>query len=289
MRRLLHHFAAAAALIRLTSGASTPTATSTTFSAAPTVPGVEVDIIYPIANAFYNITESLPVIFALQNLSAAAAFGPVIFEWYIMPYGKVGEKPQPGGVTNEEWQMTFNATNAPAGPFILVNQTNVVKWPFGPYYPDGSVYALMWTLGWSGSSGPCQSRIPLSGTLFFNINITRDEPDLAGLAGHCPQFGGRLDFDGRLSNSSCESATAKADGGNPCAVTVDAAVVTSMSSAVRSLVTASSLASAGPTPTPSPKGNAGAALRAPSLYSLVFGCNSLLLLGGMSIGMTTYY
>jgi hypothetical protein len=68
----------------------TSTASSTAPSPASTPSSIEIDVIFPIHNATYNITESLPIVFALQNLTAAAALGPFTFTWDIMPYGKVG-------------------------------------------------------------------------------------------------------------------------------------------------------------------------------------------------------
>lgn len=245
---------ALAGFTSITLAYGTSTASSTAPSPASTPSGIEVDVIFPIHNATYNITKSLPIVFALQNLTAAAALGPFTFVWDIMPYGNVGENQEPGGALNDGWWTTFTAANATTEPYILVNQTDVQKWQFEPYYPDGSVYALQWGITWNAPIQPCDSDpLGVFGALFFNINITCPEPDLGNLTGQCPQLGSVYEINTTAKNSSCSAVVSSNGTGDPCAVTVDKAMVASISSAVQSLITASAAAtSASATSTLSP-------------------------------------
>src|ERR1700678_4257344 len=86
---------ALAGITSITLAYSTSTTSSTAQSPASTPSSIEIDVIFPIHNATYNITESLPIVFALRNLTAAAALGPFTFAWDIMPYGNVGENQEP--------------------------------------------------------------------------------------------------------------------------------------------------------------------------------------------------
>jgi hypothetical protein len=224
-------------------------------SPASAPPGIiEVDVLFPIHNATYNITASLPIVFALQNLPAAAALGPFSFAWDIMPFGNVGEDQAPGGVTNDEWTARFVAANTTTEPYILVNQTDVQMWNYGPFYPAGSVYALQWYIQWDGANQPCDSDpLGVFGELFFNINIGDIEPDLENLVGTCAQLGGVYEFNRTAttlnSSTSCEAVVSRNGTGDPCAVTVDKAMVASIESAVQSLITASAAAAAWPSAT----------------------------------------
>jgi hypothetical protein len=264
---------------------STPSSTAQSPASTRGPSSVEVDVIFPIHNATYNITESLPIVFALQNLTAAAALGPFTFAWDIMPYGNVAGDQGAGGVTNDDWITTFTTASTPTEPYILVNQTNVQKWQYGPNWPRGSVYALQWVISWNGPIQPCDSD-PLGafGTLFFNIDIRGAEPDLGDLVGRCPQLGNSYAINTTAKNSSCSavvsnSISSSGSGGSEdsCAVTLDKATVGNISSAVQSLVAASAAAasaatatSASATGTLSPAGhNIAVSSDVPLLYVLV--------------------
>ena len=245
---------ALAGITSITLAYGTSTASSTAPSPASTPSSIELDVIFPIHNATYNITESLPIVFALQNLTAAAALGPFTFTWDIMPYGKVGENQEPGGVLNDVWSTTFTTANTTTEPYILVNQTNVQKWQFGPYYPHGSVYVLQWNIVWDVPIEPCNSDpLGVFGTLFFNININSPEPDLGNLIGQCPQLGSAYEINTTAKNSSCSAVVNNSSSEDSCAVTMDKAMVENISSVVQSLITASAAAtSASATGTLSP-------------------------------------
>ncbi|OKL57254.1 hypothetical protein UA08_07420 [Talaromyces atroroseus] len=227
--------------------------TSLTSSPASNTSGIEVDVIFPIHNTTYNVTNSLPIVFALQNLTAAAALGPFRFEWDIMPYGDIGGDQEPGGVTNDHWGVHFDTANATTEPYILINQTDVQKWQFMPRYPYGSVYALQWAITWNVSPKPCDSDpLGVFGTLFFNINMDSTEADLGNLTGQCPQLGAVYEINTTAKNSSCSAVVSNGGAGNPCAVTLDKAMVGNISSTVQSLAASTATASASATSTPSP-------------------------------------
>ena len=148
-------------------------------SANSTALSVEIDVIFPIHNATYNITESLPIVFALHNLSAAATLGSFTFGWDIMPYGNVDGIQEPGGVTCGYASVHFTTANATTEPYIFVNQTDVQEWQYPAHYPYGSVYALQWSIQWDADIKPCDSDpLGVFGTLFFNIDINDPEPSL---------------------------------------------------------------------------------------------------------------
>ncbi|RAO65455.1 uncharacterized protein BHQ10_001467 [Talaromyces amestolkiae] len=247
-------------------------ATTNSPASASNTSGIEVDIIFPIHNATYNITESLPIVFALQNLTAAAAIGPFTFEWDIMPYGNVGELQEPGGVLNDFASVYFTTGNATTEPYILVNQTDVQKWQYGPYYPHGSVYALQWNIQWDVDTGPCDSaRLGMLGTLFFNINLNDPEPNLTNVTGQCPQLGAVYQINTAAKNSSCSAVVTNNGTGDPCAVTLDQARVANISSTWKGLVAASTATtSASATATSSPaKKNFAVGSNVPFSYMLV--------------------
>jgi hypothetical protein len=261
---------ALAGITSITLAYGTSTASSTAQSPASTPSSIEVDVIFPIHNATYNITESLPIVFAVQNLTAAAALGPFTFGWDIMPYGNVGENQEPGGVTNDFWITTFTTANTTTEPYILVNQTNVQKWQFGPYYPLGSVYALQWFISWNVPIKPCNSDpLGVFGTLFFNINFNSPEPDLEDLIGQCPQLGGAYEINTTAKNSSCSAVVSNSSSSSEdsCAVTLDKATVGNISSAVQSLIAASAAAASATATSASATGTLSPARHNIAVYS----------------------
>jgi hypothetical protein len=239
-----------AGITSITLADGTSTTSLTAASPASTPPSnIEVDIIFPVHNATYNVTEALPIAFVLQNLAAAAALAPFTFEWDIMPYGNVGENDQvPAGLVNDYARTTFTTANTTTEPYLFVNQTNVQKWRFGPMFPNGSVYALQWWISWHLPIQPCGVPVGFglsntNGTLFFNINLNSPEPDLANLIGQCPQLGNAYEINTTAKNSSCPAVVSDSVSTDTCAITMDQAVVGNISSAVQSLITASAAAS----------------------------------------------
>jgi hypothetical protein len=187
-----------------------------------------------------------------------------------MPYGNVGEDQEPGGVINDVWSTTFTTANTTTEPYILVNQTNVQKWQFGPYYPLGSVYALQWFISWNVPIKPCNSDpLGVFGTLFFNININSPEPDLGDLIGQCPQLGGAYEINTTAKNSSCSAVVSNSSSSSEdsCAVTLDKATVGNISSAVQSLIAASAAAASATATSASATGTLSPARHNIAVYS----------------------
>jgi hypothetical protein len=263
---------ALAGIASITLASGTTATSSSALSHTSTLSTVEVDVIFPVHNATYKIADSLPIVFVLQNLASAAALGPFSFGWDIMPYGTVGGIQEPDGILNDNWRTTFNTSNTSTDPYILVNQTDVVHWELGPFYPNGSVYALQWSISWERPTKTCDSD-PLGafGTLFFNVDIDGLEPDLANVTGQCPQLGGAYDIDTAAKNSSCSAVVSNSSSNNSCAVTLDKAMVGNISSSVQSLISASAAATAitaNPTPS-STRHNVAVSANVPMLYVLL--------------------
>jgi hypothetical protein len=140
-----------------------PTATTTTATSTPTLPTFEIDIIFPRENEAYNYTSSLPLVFAFQNLSAAAELGRFQFAWNIMPYNSISN-PRPGGVLEDGWAINLAENNVSmlanddGSPYILVNNTNPRDWVHGPDSGVGTAYALKWYVIWDNVSDQCEIR-----------------------------------------------------------------------------------------------------------------------------------
>lgn len=260
--------AMALASIAFIPSASGATLTSTT-SSLSTSSGIEVDVIFPIQNATYNDTKSLPVVFALQNLKAASASGLFWFTWGIVPYFggpstyNLPEDPH----INAYWQARFTTANTTTQPYILVNQTNVLEWQFGAAIP-GELYRfeLQWAIQWETCNYP-----PVTGSLIFNVNIGSPEPDLGSIVGTCPQLGGSFQIS---SNNSCPVVANNTAISNPCAVDLNATTVATISSSVQSLAAASAAAaSASAYVSAASSAAASASTSSPAAHNDAFGPN----------------
>lgn len=252
LRCLLAGLVAISPLIAVAADTSTSTSTNTgtrtSLAHTRTVAtnGFEVDIIYPRSNATYNLTESLPIVFAFQNISAAQSAlqshaGHFTFSWAIMPFGKVGEEQQPGGVYEDSWAWEINSTSPLPDTYILVNSTNVRMWTDGPWFPHGSIYQLQYGVSWHPDNAECSGE--MSGDagmqgMFFNINLGDPEPNLLDIP-ECPQPGGYIGLS-TDSSSPCLAAELNTEAGDPCAVKVDQAMASSISSVAQYSATATS-------------------------------------------------
>lgn len=214
---------------------------------APQSPGIplEVDVIYPLANQTYNITASLPIIFAVRNIShAAAELGNFAFWWQIMEWGNIGQPVAPSGLWEDDYQWQFTPETAPEDLWIAVNQTDIQKWIHGPRYPYGTTYALQWGMTWYGVKGACGSDPGgnWSNQMLFNVDIkTGVEPELKNLS-LCPQFGAAMEVN-PAATAGCAAVGTPVSTGDPCVVAVDQAMVTSLSSEWQGLLSASAAAS----------------------------------------------
>lgn len=251
---------AIAAETSISSSTSTSNGPASTQTAATN--GLEVDIIFPRSNATYNLTNSLPIVFAIQNISAAqSAFQSVSFIWGIMPYGNVGEKQVPGGILEDSWTWEISSTTPLLDPYILINTTSVHLWKDGPYFPWGSVNKLQFWVRWETADAECSETYAddtVQG-IFFNINLGDPEPDLFDVP-ECPELGNRIDL-GMNSSTSCVTAVLDPEVGNSCAVTVDQAMASSISSVAQYLATSTSTSTAS---VPSSTSNVASVPQAPT-------------------------
>lgn len=244
------------------------TSASSAQSTAPTanLPALEIDIIFPRENETYDFTSSLPIVFAFQNFTAAAELGPFTFAWDIMPYHTIDD-PIPGGVLEDQWSIDFTSDNASTfttsdgSPFILVNHTNPNNWMHGPKY-GGNAYSLRWYIQWDEVDKQCDRPRPNIGVsqdvqLLFTLLpawpnewTAPDSSTFGNVTGNCAQLGTFAMIDANESDV-CSLDQLQLGDGTPCAIKPDGPMVTSMSSAVASLSSAQSAATATPITTES--------------------------------------
>jgi hypothetical protein len=233
----------------------------TSSTPSSSLPTFEIDIIFPRENETYNSTSSLPIVFAFQNLSAAAELGSFRFIWTVMPYHSVCN-PIPGGVLEDTWEVSLSTANvstfanADGSPYVLVNHTNPVNWDHRPNY-GGTAYAVQWYIVWDTIENQCDyPRAEIFDHMLFTIlpqggsDEAAPNPSVLGnVTGNCAQLGSVGEVDAGNSDI-CSSFRELSDvSGNSCALKPDEAMVSSISSAVGSLSMAQSLAAATPTTT----------------------------------------
>ncbi|KAH8647927.1 hypothetical protein BX600DRAFT_518330 [Xylariales sp. PMI_506] len=229
---------------------STALATSTTTGFGPQF---EVDIIFP-RNETYRISDNLPIVLAIQNLTTALSLGPIVVSWDIMPFtrGVV-----PGGITFDTGVFPVNISVAGDNEYlVVVDSTNVSSWI--AQSTSDEQYMLQWGIAW----GEYQNRqspqpdyyicFPGDGGAFavmFSIETDLEAesgkgsgiaPDIATQAvGQCPIAGSLMGLpqDGGNS-SSCPTVTAQdipRGSGNPCAVQIDSALASSIAALATSI------------------------------------------------------
>jgi hypothetical protein len=247
---------------------------------------LEVDLVFP-RNETYRHTEIIPIVLAVQNLAAwAAANSSTVWSFSIDPWS---EGSVPGGISYDFGYFEMLPNDAPAtDPTFLVAVTNVTKW-----YSDlhiakrwGEKYMLQWAAGRRTPDSPCHTngfRLGSSEAVMFDVRMTDNEDyfprytspgtavDILQATG-CPQFNQIAQVTSNptaTATSLCpvglQTAPASNVQGNPCAVTIDKAVASHISSHVARLssslvATASTTAAAAlPTTRMSSAGVGGAA------------------------------
>jgi hypothetical protein len=233
-----------------------PAATSMeTQTASPTLPKFEIDVVFPLPNVTYNFTDYIPLVFAFQNLSAAATLGPFRLLWGIMPYNTL-EDPIPGGVFEDEWSIKLSAENVSmfenqdGSPYILVNSTNTTntlypeKWAHRPHYGEISVYALKWYVKWDVLNNRDAYSCPganLDRTVFFHVQpefdtyIGPNPGDLGNMTDTCAQFGILTEINKEEEDKCNAPRELPSANANSCAVKVDDEMVNSISSQAAAL------------------------------------------------------
>lgn len=212
---------------------------------------LEIDVIFP-RNETYKPTADFPIALAIQNATAIGVLGNYTLSWVITPYTQ-GLIPTGQAYGDGKFVVPDEAS----GPVILVGTSNVTAWIRRKM--RGDRYMLRWSVVWDGLVERCGYNTSIiTGGLMFGIEADwESEPGAYGAedAGkgkapdimqvpECPVVGAVVDITPSATTSSTSCPTVVGNTGrqgNPCAVKVDRAVASSISSQVASL--------AKPTPT----------------------------------------
>jgi|UniRef100_A0A8H7NGV9 hypothetical protein len=195
----------------------------------------EIDVIYP-RNETYNATDTFPVVVAIQRPLVASQVGTFRFGAYIMPYSR-GDNP--GGIDvgdTMNWIRPYNATIFTDDPFFVIESTDATRWNKGVNYSGRGLHALIWSMNWYPDLEECgQENHHVSGRIFFTIDDEGVNPNILDAA-ECPFEGSVVQVNN--NTGSCPAFTVLGNGtGNPCAIKIDAAKATSISSQIASLAT----------------------------------------------------
>ncbi|CAG9998831.1 unnamed protein product [Clonostachys byssicola] len=219
-----------------TSATTTSAATASTPATSTGVPNTfEIDVIYP-RNETYNATDTFPVVVAIQRPLVASQMGKFRFGTYIMPYSR-GDNP--GGIDvgdTMNWIRPYNATVFTDDPFFVIENTDATRWREGVDYDGRGLHALIWSMSWYPDLEECkQKKYYVSGRIFFTIDDEGVNPNILDAA-ECPFEGSVVQVNN--NTESCPAFTVLGKGtGNPCAIKIDAAKATSISSQIASLAT----------------------------------------------------
>ncbi|KAG7290312.1 hypothetical protein NEMBOFW57_000311 [Staphylotrichum longicolle] len=246
----------------------------------------EVDIVFP-HNETYKPTDTMPIVFAVQNITVPISIGDFQLDWYIWNF--------PGGQfdRNRSDHVSWGSFQVPAytiangtaldTTLFLVGFTNVTNWfrylrpiPAATEYTPAvdDRFVLQWMMHWSDLPETCpETLVWLKGAMMLNIQTAGGKGgsgwqgeihDVQEPLPECPEFGGEIHIR-PSSNASAPECPAlgflESAQGNPCAVKVDQAVASSISSRVSSSV-ASSMSKYHPTPAPTTQGVASSTSKA---------------------------
>lgn len=242
MTRLTRAFAALASLALTTIAQQ---------SQSDDIPSFEVDVIFP-RNETYKETDHLPIAFVFQNmatlLAAPKIMGDPSISWSIMPFG---DGTSPSGLHVADGDFIIPADAAKQNHTIFVTYTNVAGWweyyTGTPGYKPSQMdfrYQLRWHVRWhahqQNTDGKCGGTGgTTSGHIFFNLERP-ENPETVGKiadimqAPECPAFSGSVQILPNPTMPDCpiiERWSEPVEGkGNPCAVKVDKALLSSVSS-----------------------------------------------------------
>ena len=226
----------------------------------------EVDIVFPHNNT-YKPAETMPIVLAIQNASIAASLGSFLVFWDIWQVqGGQYNATASSSVDFGNFEVFANETSAGTTEF-LVSFTNVTHWirygrPIPPaikYTPGPhDRYMLQWSIVWRGLFGTCTkfeslvaADLPTEGAVMFNIQTEWGQEgsdwqgeihDVQEAFPECPEFGGLVQIGPRpnAEKPACPGLEIlETRQGNPCAVKVDEAAASSISSRVSSSVSSS--------------------------------------------------
>ncbi len=245
---------------------------------------MEVDIVFP-RNETYRLTEIIPIVLVVQNLPTGKVNNTAMtWGWEIVPYA-FGVVPWDYPYDMGTFEVLPNDSPA-TDPTFLIAVTNVTQWYYNFYYNGykgkdwGEKNMLSWGVLWNRN----YSRYCSAGeqgkreAVMFDVersdnnewsaryNYTNGIPAEIPLAPLCPKFDQVAEVILNPTTTRCPlSVPTPAVQGNPCAVTINKVVASSLSSRLASLSSrqyATSTTTA--VPTSRSKGGAGAARTLPT-------------------------
>lgn len=222
------------------------------------IPSFEVDIIFP-RNETYKRADHIPIVFAIQNMSAVLAIGKAMgsnieIAWGLMPYR---DGSRPSGIYYDMGTFPIPADAMEQNYTVFVDYTNVTAWS---NYPDfnkppqkDDVYNLRWGLKWGTSkeneAGECGDKhhglIGVRGAIEFSFEWPdiSGQPEVVGKvadimqAPECPAFSASVQLLPNATVPDCPmidlvgTSWPHVEGlGSPCAIKADKALLSSISS-----------------------------------------------------------
>ncbi|KAM0421365.1 hypothetical protein ACHAPT_010900 [Fusarium lateritium] len=236
----------------------------------------EIDVIFP-RNETYRPADIFPISLAIQNYTALRAAGDDFsFSWHIMPWsgGVI-----PGGITFDEGDFETKHQPKDNDTAIFVANTNITEWLHETDFDDQ--FRLQWHLEWNSTDDCDPEESVVFGGIMFSLETESEasrSPDGKGIGKkpnvldvpECPVLGSVVLL--RNTTDICsrvldmENNTAE---GTPCAVTVDKALASSISSQAASSATSAFLATAAPTRAPEPTETNAAPVKSPKYSTCI--------------------
>ncbi|KAK7219828.1 hypothetical protein V2G26_007831 [Clonostachys chloroleuca] len=153
-----------------------------------------------------------------------------------MPYSR-GDNPGGIDVGNTMNSIRlYNATLFTDDPFFVIENTDATRWNKGVRYSGRGLHAIIWSMNLYPELEKCgHENYHVSGRMFFAIDDEGVNPNILDAA-ECPLEGSVVQVNN--NTGSCPAFTVLGNGtGNPCAIKIDAAKATSISSQIASLAT----------------------------------------------------
>lgn len=231
-------------------------AMSATAAADVTFPVVvEVDIIFP-RNETYAPTPVFPLVFAIQNLAAASAIGPLDITWTLSKHGS--ELPEETLPIGGQYKVDETNSTDPAYINLWTEELN-----------SAGTYQLYWWFNYYQCLGPKDDPGTRSNNVGNNFTFTIDpgaqQPDLSAVLDACPTQNATIVIDEIWpANAGADYESCGAVSGsdpslaNPCAVKLDSAAASSIVAEVTASACAASppaLTSGCETPTETSSGS----------------------------------
>lgn len=209
-------------------------------------PQFEVDIIFP-RNETYKPSELMPIALAIQNVTAIETLGKnYTVSWYIVPFAE-GTIPGMTDVARGQFALPKGPVTEPF--HVFMDGTNTSEWRQLAIARRGT-YMFQWYVNWDGLKKRCgygDETLAANGDIMFDIKYKEEyhsfkgdnisdydaQPELDVLqAPECPALGGVVEMTQSTAPSACPTVVTDRSGqrGNPCAVKVDEAMASRISS-----------------------------------------------------------